>query len=141
MFYVREVPWHSLGTNIGEALSSNEVLTAAGLDWNVMQKELQTIDNIPIPNTRTNVRETDNKVLGIVSDCYKILQNLEAFKFTDELLGSDILYETAGSLQGGRKFWLLAKLSNEYRFNDDEITPYLVLSNSHDGSAPVRVVC
>lgn len=139
MFYVREVPWHGLGTNVGEALSSNEALTAAGLDWNVMQKELQTIDNILIPNARANVRETDNKVLGIVSDRYKILQNLEAFNFTDELLGGDILYETAGSLQGGRKVWLLARLSNEYKFQDDEIVPYLVLFNSHDGSAPVRV--
>ncbi len=139
MFYVREVPWHGLGTNVEEALSSNEALTAAGLDWNVIQKEIKTIDNIPIPNMRANVRDSDNKVLGIVSDRYKILQNLEAFKFTDELLGGDILYETAGSLQGGRKVWLLAKLSNEYKFQDDEITPYLVLSNSHDGNAPVRV--
>ena len=106
---VREVPWHGLGTNVEEALSSNEALTAAGLDWNVIQKEIKTIDNIPIPNMRANVRDSDNKVLGIVSDRYKVLQNLEAFKFTDELLGGDILYETAGSLQGGRKVWLLAK--------------------------------
>lgn len=139
MFYVRETPWHGLGTNVKNALSSNEALTAAKLDWNVIQKEIKTIDNISIPNVRANVRETDNKVLGIVSDRYKILQNLEAFKFTDELLGGDILYETAGSLQCGRKIWLLSKLSNEYKFQDDEITPYLVLSNSHDGSAPVRV--
>lgn len=139
MFYVRDVPWHGLGTNVEDALSSNEALTAAGLDWNVVQKEIKTIDNIPIPNVKANVREIDNKVLGIVSDRYKVLQNLEAFQFTDELLGGDILYETAGSLQGGRKVWLLAKLSNKYKFNDDEIIPYLVLSNSYDGSAPVRV--
>lgn len=139
MFYVRDVPWHGLGTNVEDALSSNEALTAAGLDWNVVQKEIKTIDNIPIPNVKANVREIDNKVLGIVSDRYKVLQNLEAFQFTDELLGGDILYETAGSLQGGRKVWLLARLSNKYKFQDDEIVPYLVLSNSHDGNAPVRV--
>ena len=139
MFYVREVPWHGLGTNVEEALSSNEALIAAGLNWNVIQKEIQTVDGIPIPNARANIRDSDNHVLGIVSDRYKVVQNLEAFRFTDELLGGNILYETAGSLQGGRKVWLLAKLSNEYKFQDDEIVPYLVLSNSHDGNAPVRV--
>lgn len=139
MFYVRETPWHGLGTNVDHALNSNDAITLAGLDWNVIQKEIRTVDDIPIPNVKANIRDSDNRVLGIVSNRYKVVQNLEAFRFTDELLGGDILYETAGSLQGGRKVWLLAKLSKEYNFIGDEITPYLVLSNSHDGNAPVRV--
>lgn len=139
MFYVRETPWHGLGTNVEQALNSADALHTAGLDWNVIQKEVQTVDGISIPNVKANIRDSDNRVLGIVSNRYKVLQNKEAFQFTDKLLGGDILYETAGSLQGGRKVWILAKLSKEYQFLDDEVTPYLVLSNSHDGNAPVRV--
>ena len=32
-----------------------------------------------------NVRDTDRKVLGVVSDRYKVVQNVDAFSFTDEL--------------------------------------------------------
>ena len=39
MFYVRETPWHGLGTNVDHALNSNDAITLAGLDWNVIQKE------------------------------------------------------------------------------------------------------
>ena len=57
-------------------------------------------------------------------------------------------YETAGSLQDGRKVWLLARLPREYIISGERISPYLVFSNTHDGSGavkvaltPVRVVC
>ena len=53
-------------------------------------------------------------VLGVVSDRYRIVQNEEAFQFTDDLLGEGVTYETAGSLQGGKKVWMLAKLPEKY---------------------------
>ena len=48
--------------------------------------------------------------MGVVSDRYKVVQNVDAFSFTDELLGKGVRYETAGSLQEGKKVWLLARL-------------------------------
>lgn len=42
MFYVRETPWHGLGTRVNETLNSKEALTAAGLDWNVVQESIYT---------------------------------------------------------------------------------------------------
>ena len=39
MFYVREKPWHGLGTNVEAALSSREALIAAGLNWEVVQEK------------------------------------------------------------------------------------------------------
>lgn len=81
----------------------------------------------------------DNHVLGVVTDRYKVIQNTEAFAFTDELLGAGVRYETAGSLQGGRKVWLLARLPKEFIIAGERISPYLVFSNTHDGSGAVRV--
>ena len=148
MFYTRTAPWHGLGVKVDHALSSEEALVAAGLDWEVVQKELFTGDYRPVPGYFANVRDTDNKVLGVVTSRYKIVQNREAFAFTDELLGKGVKYETAGSLREGKKTWILAKLPKTYRMAEDKIMPYLVFSNTHDGSAaikvamtPIRVVC
>ena len=61
---------------------------------------------------------------GKFTDHYKEVQNHEAFKFTDDLLGKGVRYETAGSLQGGKKTWILAKLPNEYIISGDQISTY-----------------
>ena len=148
MFYVRTAPWHGLGTRVLEAPTSSAALSLAGLDWSVIQKPLLTVDGIPVPGFKANLRETDNQILGVVTDRYKVVQNMDAFAFTDELLGEGVTYETAGSLQNGRRTWILAKLPQRYIISVDEITPYLVFMNSHDGTGaikaamtPIRVVC
>jgi phage/plasmid-like protein (TIGR03299 family) len=121
MFYVREAPWHGLGRRVEMALNSEEALKEAGLDWRVIQKSIHTNDNIPIEGYKANIRATDDKVLGVVTDRYRIVQNNEAFQFTDELLGEGVRYETAGSLQDGRKVWLLARLPEKYIISGDRI--------------------
>ena len=148
MFYTREKPWHGIGTRVENAPLSEDALRLAGLDWEVLQEEVFTNAGEKISGYKANVRSTDRKVLGVVSDRYKIIQNTEAFAFTDSLLGNGVRYETAGSLQEGRKVWLLARLPQEYIISGERISPYLVFSNSHDGSGavkvavtPIRVVC
>ena len=148
MFSVREKPWHGLGTIVMEAPASAEALKLAGLDWEVVQEPVYTDNRELIKGYKANVRSSDRRVLGVVSDRYKVVQNTDAFSFTDELLGKGVKYETAGSLQEGKKVWLLARLPKEYVIAGERISPYLVFSNTHDGSGsvkvavtPVRVVC
>ena len=57
-------------------------------------------------------------------------------------------FETAGSLHGGRRVWVLAKLPEHIEVGGDPVRPYVLLMNSHDGSTavvaastPIRVVC
>ena len=151
MFYVatnaqgiddgRQVPWHGLGTPVMEAPNSEEALKLAGLDWTVSPHAVKDAETgLIIPNTFSNTRSSDNKSLGIVTDRYKIVQNVDAFRFTDELLGSDVRYETAGSLKEGRTIWLLARLP-ETEILGDKVEQYLVFSNSHDGTGRVKVCC
>lgn len=149
MFFAgRTAPWHGLGTMVEDAPTSGEALALAGLDWKVVQKKLVTEDGLAVPGFKANVRDSDNRTLGVVTDRYKVVQNDEAFSFTDSLLGEGVTYETAGSLQEGRRTWILAKLPQRYIISGDELTPYLVFMNSHDGTGaikaamtPIRVVC
>ena len=148
MFYVRETPWHGLGTKVLEAPASKDALQLAGLNWRVMQEPIYTAMEELVDGYKANVRDSDRKVLGVVTDRYKVIQNDEAFAFTDGLLGEGVKYETAGSLQGGRKVWLLAHMPHEYIISGERISPYLLFSNTHDGSGaikvaltPIRVVC
>lgn len=148
MFYVRENPWHGLGTKVNEAPGSREALIIAGLNWNVLQEPIYTETEEFIEGYKANVRDSDRKVLGVVTDRYKVIQNQEAFAFTDALLGEGVRYETAGSLQGGKRVWLLAYMPHEYIISGERISPYLVFTNTHDGSGaikaaltPIRVVC
>ncbi len=119
MFYVRVVPWHGLGVRVESALGSADALKMAGLDWDVIQHSIMTDTGDVIPGYKANIRDKDNRVLGVATDRYKVVQNAEAFAFTDALLGEGVRYETAGSLQEGRKIWLLAKLPDKYIIADE----------------------
>lgn len=152
----RVVPWHYEMTKdvtklIQEAPTSKDALHLAGLDWAVDQTEVYTENGILIPGYKANRRSTDGSILGIVSDKYKVVQNTEAFEFTDAIVGETedgvVKYETAGSLCGGKRIWLLAKMPTQ-KVLDDDVDPYMFFANSHDGTGaikvgmtPVRIVC
>lgn len=147
MMYVREKPWHGLGTCVEEALTSGEAIEKAGLDWNVIPCPVFDDRHIQIMGYTANTRDKDNAVLGIVGSRYSIVQNKEAFDFTDALIGEGMKYETAGSLKGGRQVWLLGKMP-QTEILGDKLDPYVCFTNTHDGSGavrvcmtPVRVVC
>lgn len=151
MFYVRQVPWHGLGRNVQEAPTSEDALHVAELDWRVEQTPVFTDAGIEIPGYKANRRNTDGSILGIVSDRYRIVQNTEAFEFTDAIVGETedgvVKYETAGSLCGGKRIWLLARMPVK-KVLDDDVEPYMFFSNSHDGTGaikvgmtPIRIVC
>lgn len=147
MMYVREVPWHGLGTKVDEAPNSKEAIKLAGLDWNVNPTVIYDANGKEISGYKANMRDSDQSILGIVSDRYQIVQNSEAFEFTDSLLDEGVVYETAGSLRDGKQIWLLAKMPRTTILGDD-VDPYLCFTNSFDGSGavrvcatPIRVVC
>lgn len=143
----RFVPWHGLGTPVSTFMTSAEALKAAELDWRVDPRPIFTDTGIKIPGYVANTRDRDNSVLGIVSDKYRIVQNVDAFSFTDNLIGGDVRYETAGSLRNGKSTFMLAKLP-EKKILGDDFGDYICFTNTHDGTGavkvcmtPVRVVC
>ena len=157
MFYINEVPWHGLGTKLDKPATAQEAIQAANLDWPVIKLPLSAgSKHIPVSDKFAVVRKTSNlvsrtdPVLGVVGKDYTPLQNKDAFRFFDPIVGQDAaIYHTAGALGQGERVWILAKLPGHIRVAGDDISEkYLLLSNSHDGKSsvqikftPVRVVC
>ncbi|QDP63057.1 MAG: hypothetical protein GOVbin1923_50 [Prokaryotic dsDNA virus sp.] len=157
MFYTGPVPWHGLGKGVENALTAEEAIVAAGLDWNVgLQKMFadydKTGEHIEIPNNFAVVRDDTKAVLGVVGNQYTCFQNAQAMTLLDEVAGPGrmVHYHTAGSLYGGKRVWLLAKLTNLTiePVPNDRVDLYIVLMKGHDGKfgvkvffTPVRVVC
>lgn len=151
MAYFGESPWHGLGTALDNPATAAEAIVAAGLDYHIDLLPLQTTDGRPVPRRKAAVRSDNGTVLGVVGNSYVPIQNAAAFEFLDAVVADGGLrYHTVGALGRGERIWLLAKLPGHIRVNDsDDITEkYLLLSNSHDGTAalrvfftPIRVVC
>ena len=146
-FFVGTPAWHMLGEVISSAPTSEEAIKIAKLDWDVIPKPIYDEYGNEIPGYKVNQRSTDHKNLGIVTNRYKIVQNKDAFAFTDALLGEGVKYETAGSLASGKRVWMLARMEGTI-LAEERIDPYLVFTNSHDGTGavrvaitPIRVVC
>src|SRR6056300_1712422 len=156
---LREPAWHQLGTVFNEEVSTSKMLELAKLnDWDVRLEEVPMPDGFASDRkynyvTRTNPFDrTQNDVLGIVGERYRILQNEELFDFGDALLDGGGRWETAGSIKGGRQVFGSLALERETVLDptgvSDKVNTYLLVNTSHDGSiaiqasiTPVRVVC
>ena len=83
MAYAGEVPWHGLGTKVSNDISIDDMLKESGLDWKV----------VPVPvfgeyngekitsDHKMLVRDSDSKVLTMITDKWNPVQNSEAFEF------------------------------------------------------------
>lgn len=152
MFSVNETPWHNLGVVLKEAPTIAEGFKLAGLDWQVLVQSLLRADGENVDEfAKVFVRSDNNKTLSVVGPKTHVLQNLEAFEFFQPFLDAkECTLETAGSLDEGRKVWVMAKIQrdNSEIVKGDEVAKFVLLSNAHDGSmavrvgyTPIRVVC
>lgn len=147
-------PWHNLGQIVEGALTSEQCIELAGLNYEVDKTNVwANIDGKPhlVPDKFATFRKDTNDVFGIVGNRYEIIQNADAFTFFDAITGAkEAIYETAGALGKGEKVFITAKMPDYIRINgtDDVTEVYVILTSSHDGSGsiiagitPIRIVC
>src|SRR3982751_6803297 len=104
-----------------------------------------------LPGQQRIVRNDTEATLGITSKNYETIGHGEMGEVMDALLGQpNVVYETAGSVQGGRQVWALAYLDEPVNLPGDPSAtlPYIALTTRHDGlgalraqSTAVRIVC
>lgn len=153
MFYYGDEPWHGFGKKVNRALTAQEALEEAGLDYEVVKQPIYLGDNTKIDGKFATCRTDktgEDSVLGVVGDRYTVIQNADMLNFFDPIVGrQEAVYHTAGVLGKGERIWLMAKLPESMRIgNEDIIDKYILLTNSHDGTksaivkiCTTRVVC
>jgi phage/plasmid-like protein (TIGR03299 family) len=154
MSTVRQPAWHGLGVTLeSRPRSLEDALSLAGLDWHVRQQPVFLAGHDPlglraIRGYQANVRSDTGDVLAVVTDAYEVVQNRECFAFLANLIGSELHFETAGSLHGGRQVWCLAALPDWIEVGGDAVRQFMYVRTRHDGTGAVlvlptavRVVC
>ena len=147
-------PWHNPGNELVNPATAREAIEAAGLNFTVVKKPMKEFvelnDAADVSDRWVTVRTDTGEVLGIVGDSYEPIQNVDAFTFFDNLVGTDeAIYETAGTLGRGERTWIMAKFPGFINVRGKDIVKKcLLLSNCHDGSSlvrakltPIRAVC
>jgi len=145
-FSARHVPWLKIGTEVDEAVTAEQAITLAGLDFDV--KIVQDGYKSPVTGNwkvdkskRKVVRLDTDTPLGTVSPTYQHLQYRQAFEFMDEISPE---YVAAGSLKGGRQAFIVVQAPQLETFDalgggEDPHDMYIVLRASHDGTRAVEV--
>lgn len=150
MFHFGHRPWIGRDTRLlPRAANFEEAVVAGGLDWRVELAPIHLGDDSAqeaIKHRRAVVR-TDRgpgqsgRVVGVVHPHFRPLQNREGMQILDTLVGRGArVYHSGGYLGNGEIVWLQARLPTEITIGEsDVIEPYLLYSNSHDGSRAIDI--
>ena len=169
-FSAREVAWHKLGTVTEGALTAEDALKTAQLDWQVIKSDDPVSTMVPMfgetameqgsmeeityadkfMTYRYHPKTKKAQALGVVGNRYTPVQNLQAFSFLNAVADeSGAVFETAGSIDNGKKVFMTMKMPEGLQIGGvDAIDLYLMAWNTHDGTSsfnvlvtPIRVVC
>jgi len=155
----REVPWNRIGVQTDGAMTAEEALSMAQLDWRVKVSdepvgveiggELLQVENKFI--TYREHPKQGTQALGVVGNRYTPIQNTEAFSFLNHLVDdAGAVFQSAVSLGNGEKVAIVMKFPETMTFANgtDGIDKYIIATNSHDGSSsftvavtPLRLTC
>lgn len=149
MAYVGETPWHGLGQELTAGASLDKWRVEAGLNWQACRAVVKFEAPFEAGSNHSRIYTGESEVLyrddtmqqlGIVSPSYKIVQPREVMEFFRDLTEQHgFVMETAGSLDGGRKAWALARTGQEFRLmGTDAVKAYVLLATSFDGTLATR---
>jgi phage/plasmid-like protein (TIGR03299 family) len=155
MFSVREVPWHGLGKVLKtNPRSVEDALKKAGLNWEVIKAPMyaqvgkgKRTKYVEVPDYFLTMRTDTMDPLAPVHARYEPIQNRDAFSFLDNILG-EVIVETCGSIQGGKRVWMMTRLPDHIEVAGDTVVPYAGVYAGHDAkqaltvaTTPIRWVC
>lgn len=126
------------GTTIAGEATVEEALVLAGLDFNVKLVPA-TYNGKSLDDRFYVVREDTDQALDVVGSRFKPIQNREAFRFVDRLVGEGAaVISSAGALYNGRMTWFDLNLGS-FEVGMDLVRKHLLIVNYHDGSSKLKM--
>lgn len=147
--YSKVPTWHTLGNVVPEGVKDVErVLTLGGIGFDVETTPALYQSGTEVrtdPDHFHTLRTDTGNTLGVVGKIYTPIQNRTAFAFLQELVDQwDVTWESAGAVRDGRRVFVSMRMPTTVRIDpggiNDEIIPFIVALNSHDGTSPFQVV-
>lgn len=155
MFTVRKPAWHKLVDPLPE-YPTREEAQAIAHPWEpitepVYRKVPQVSEDgelvehyEPIEDFEAVVRSDDSTTLGVKPTSLETIKNAEMYDIAEAIEGQDkgsVLFETGGSLYGGKKVWLLLALRDPIHIAGDPngaVLPYFAMQDNKDGKGAFR---
>tara|TARA_R100000664_G_scaffold29998_1_gene42228 strand:+ start:811 stop:1770 length:960 start_codon:yes stop_codon:yes gene_type:complete len=145
--YYKKRAWHGLGNVIEDSMSVMDAYDKSGIGWEVEKTNSINAGGCYTEQYNGIIRKDTQEVLGIVSRKYKVMQNHEVFDLAT-YFGSVATVESAGSIQDGRKCYLLLHSNSFDASPNDTVEKYMAMIWGHDGTqslvikpTSIRVVC
>lgn len=154
LFTVRAPAWHGLGKVLAD-YPTREEAKAIAHPWEPQTEPLYRVITDPetgkkkavrVPEFDLVTRDDDPLAppLGVKPETRSLVTNEEMYDIGDAIMkgeGGRVLYETGGSLKGGRKVWLLLRFEEPFQIGGragTETIAYYGLQNANDGSGAFR---
>jgi phage/plasmid-like protein (TIGR03299 family) len=152
---VRSAGWHGLAKVLDDHVTPEEARQQA-FPWEPVEAPLfrrvpvvaedgtLRTDYVEVDEVKAVERSDDGGFLGAVGKDYVPTTNAEMTEIAEAVEGvssEEVRVETAGSLKGGRKVWMLLRLNEPIAVKGDphgETIPYFALQNNHDGYGSFR---
>jgi hypothetical protein len=122
-------------------MTTNEILIAHGLDFNISKRPLKDDDNNPSGYFGL-WNDSIPKCINTVKDGYHVSQNRDVVDLVLAGIapfGNDLSVSKAGSLNEGRKVFIQLKIAGDGFVNGDRIERYITIIDSNDGSTSLSV--
>lgn len=142
LYRIVQVPKHIAGACLNDPEGTGENHCTSDLrplHYEMKPKAVRVVDHDLV------VRDDDpNLVLGVKPTTRSLVTNEEMYDIAEAIMGGDggrVLYETGGSLKGGRKVWLLLRFEEPFQIggrSGTETIAYFALQNANDGSGAFR---
>lgn len=154
MLSVRQMPWHGLGHVLDEHPTRLEAQALVHpwepVEMPVFARDMAVTEEGTLEDTFNEIedfkiiqRSDNGDILNVANSTYGLITNEEMWDVAEAVgtIGKDVRIETAGSLAGGRKVWVLLRLDEPFFIKNDPhggTVAYLALQNAHDGSSSFR---
>lgn len=121
---------------IPDGLSVSEAMRHTGMDYTVHSAPIFNEDGDRIKGYKRLFREDNaDRTFGVVSDRYRIAQNVDTFAMCEPVMQQHgAVAEAGGIIDEGRKAWMLLRLPEPYKVAGEELLPWLLFVNGHDGA-------